>query len=99
MIENEEKRTINESTIIKDAGLMDRIESFLSHVTELVIEKDLIIPLTCSAGIAIASNGETDFNTLYRHADTALYFSKNNGKNRYYMYSEGMSLEDMPITH
>ena len=53
--------------------------------------------LTCSAGIAIAKNGETDFDTLYRHADTALYVSKNNGKNRYYVYSEEMRLEDASV--
>ncbi|SFQ08041.1 diguanylate cyclase (GGDEF) domain-containing protein [Oscillibacter sp. PC13] len=78
--------------VSKTSVLMDRIEDFLSHVTELVIEKNLTIPLTCSVGLAIAQNGEMDFNTLYRHADTALYFSKNNGKNRYCVYSEEMSL-------
>ena len=79
------------------SGLMDRIADFLSHVTELVIEKDRSVYLTCSAGIAIAKNGETDFDTLYRHADTALYVSKNNGKNRYYVYSEEMRLEDASV--
>ena len=37
------------------------------------------------------------FDTLYRHADTALYVSKNNGKNRYYVYSEEMRLEDASV--
>ena len=82
--------------VSKTSWLMDRIEDFLSHVTDLTVENNLTIPLTCSAGIAIAQNGETDFSTLYRHADTALYFSKNNGKNKYYVYSEGMSFENMP---
>ncbi len=90
------------AVFIKDvsnvSGLMDRIGDFLSHLTELVIKENLTIPLTCSAGLAIAQNGETDFDTLYRHADTALYFSKNNGKNRYYVYSEGMALEDVSIS-
>ena len=36
--------------------------------------------------------GSTDFATLYRQADTALYQVKRHGKQRFCMYKQGMQL-------
>jgi diguanylate cyclase (GGDEF)-like protein len=42
------------------------------------------VHVTASVGIAIAPQHGEDLETLYKHADTALYASKNHGKNQYY---------------
>ncbi len=44
------------------------------------------VKITISIGIALAPDHGTDFETLYQHADTALYQSKRNGKNTFSIY-------------
>ena len=46
------------------------------------------ISVSCSIGIAVASGDGSDFQSLYQCADKALYYSKNNGKNRFTFYDE-----------
>lgn len=46
--------------------------------------------MSASIGVAVASAGGTDFDSLYRHADQALYQVKQKGKNGYYIYSSRM---------
>lgn len=45
----------------------------------------------CSIGIAMAPQDGTDRQTLLRLADTALYQSKNEGRNRYSFFEESMN--------
>lgn len=45
--------------------------------------------VSLSAGVCIA-DGNLKFEELYKNADTALYSSKNNGKNQYTIYEEAM---------
>lgn len=42
--------------------------------------------MSASIGIAISPAGGTDFDSLYRHADTALYQTKKRGKGGYTLY-------------
>lgn len=44
------------------------------------------IQVTCSIGVAVSPEDGTDFRTLYRHADQALYQAKKQGKNNYVLY-------------
>ncbi len=44
------------------------------------------IRLTCSVGVALAPQDGTDWNTIYQHADRALYYAKSLGKNTYAFY-------------
>ena len=44
--------------------------------------------ITSSIGIALYPDAGTDFDTLYKNADTALYESKRLGKNRYSFFRE-----------
>lgn len=48
--------------------------------------------VSSSIGIAITPEGGTDFETLYKNADNALYHSKKLGKNRFTIYSKQTSL-------
>ena len=46
------------------------------------------IDITSSVGIAIAPDFGQDFETIYKMADSALYRSKNGGKNCYHIYQK-----------
>lgn len=48
-------------------------------------------PMSCSIGIAVTTEEQQDFKVLYNQTDTALYVSKNNGKNTYTIFETNMS--------
>lgn len=50
------------------------------------------LPISCSVGISIYPEDGSDYKTLLRKADQALYTSKRYGKNKYYFYSERLPL-------
>lgn len=54
----------------------------------LLKESDMELPVSCSVGISTYPKDGTDYETLLRKADQALYTSKRYGKNKYYFYSE-----------
>lgn len=49
---------------------------------------DIKIDVSCSVGIAKAPEDGSDFKSLYTCADKALYYSKNNGKDRFTFYGD-----------
>lgn len=49
--------------------------------------------ISCSVGIAYSPENGTDYKTLYKHADIALYCAKNSGKNQYAVYEPDMDLK------
>ncbi len=76
-------------------------ESGVRHVAERIIEnfaKPFLIEgqelrITPSIGFAIYPKDGEDSNELMRHADAAMYRSKNEGKNTYCFYSPEMTVE------
>lgn len=50
------------------------------------VNGDMAVNISSSVGIAIAPDMATDFQDLYKKADSALYKSKNGGKNCYHIY-------------
>ncbi len=47
--------------------------------------------ISCSVGVAFSPRHGSSFEELYDKADTALYHSKNQGKNRYSVYQDGLT--------
>jgi len=47
---------------------------------------NISVDISSSVGIAIAPDSEQNFETVYKMADSALYRSKNGGKNCYHLY-------------
>ncbi len=50
------------------------------------VNGDMAVDISSSVGIAIAPDMAADFETLYKKADSALYQSKNGGKNCYHIF-------------
>ena len=46
------------------------------------------VDISSSVGIAVALDSEKNFETVYKMADSALYRSKNGGKNCYHIYQK-----------
>ena len=76
-------------------------ESGVRHVAERIIEsfakpfviEDQELNITPSIGFAIYPKDGDDSNKLMRHADAAMYRSKNAGKNTYCFYSPEMTVQ------
>lgn len=52
------------------------------------VENDVTCPVSTSIGIAVSPMDGKDFETLYRHADKALYQTKKKGKNGFTLYRD-----------
>lgn len=77
------------SSLVQVKNCAGRVCHTFDTVTEGAIKS---IPISCSVGISIYPEDGTDYKTLLRKADQALYTSKRYGKNRYYFYSERLPL-------
>lgn len=63
--------------------LTDEISVLLAEFMTEFKEENENCRLSLSVGIAVAESGALSFDEIYKAADTALYISKNNGKNQY----------------
>ncbi|MGN0308057.1 MAG: diguanylate cyclase domain-containing protein [Lachnospiraceae bacterium] len=68
--------------------------SLLQKLSSISIGENDERCIHCSAGCSVQATGEDDFDTLYRHADVALYHVKRNGKNNFAFFEKEMLLED-----
>lgn len=72
-------------SIPSDKWAVEKSDDFL-EILRNYSPDDLSRPLTCSIGVAFADIGTAGFQQLYEQADTALYASKQAGKNRCTVY-------------
>ncbi len=83
---------------IRDAGdermLKARLKSFLHRLSEYT-EGGVV--LSSSIGVATVGKNNRDFTTLYKQADTAMYYAKNNGKNGFAFYRRALEREALRI--
>ena len=54
--------------------------------------------ISLSLGVATTQNSGRDYNKLFSNADSALYYSKRNGKGVYTFYDEGLDASNTQIT-
>ena len=76
-------------TVCKKAELFCRL---LNKAPEGKSKKNRLY-ISCSIGIAISMSQEVNFETLFEHADTAMYHAKRNGKNGYHLYTPEDSMK------
>ena len=69
-----------------------KAQEICDTLTETYQQNGRECKLTASVGIAISGQDGTTYDELYRHSDTALYAAKENGRNRFSFYTQGMQL-------
>ncbi|MEG1777671.1 MAG: diguanylate cyclase, partial [Angelakisella sp.] len=63
-----------------------------SLLCENYIQRGRAYHISASVGVAMYPLHGKSYNDLFTHSDAALYYSKNNGRNRYSIYSNIMEL-------
>ncbi len=72
---------------VPDADWVANKARMLSRALDVEVSTDKSsCRLTASIGVAVAPEDGTDFETLYKNADAALYTTKKNGKNGFTLY-------------
>lgn len=77
---------IEEVTLVANRILQALEDAFHLQGHELYV--------TASLGIALLDNNSPDAETLIQHADTALYYAKDKGRNNYQFYSVSLSAKN-----
>lgn len=71
----------------REEEAIDTAEKIISLFNTPILIKDYELHITGSIGIAFYPNDGEDVDTLIKHADTAMYRVKEQGKNHYAVYS------------
>lgn len=75
------------TVLLNDIGNSDSHTGLIRRIMEIVNAPfrvdDVLVELTASMGITVYPDDDTDPDTLLRHADQAMYQSKQSGKNTY----------------
>ncbi|MCH1983527.1 sensor domain-containing diguanylate cyclase [Ruminococcus sp. OA3] len=80
---------------IRDHEAAEKKAGALTEVLRREVDTDSgICRITSSIGVAVTSDGGSDFETLYRNADMALYQAKNRGKNGFVIYGTEKNTDD-----
>ncbi|MGB9130148.1 MAG: EAL domain-containing protein [Thiobacillus sp.] len=71
--------------------ILQVVEKMLEVVTEPYKLDGREIFSSCSIGVSVFPNDGTTSSDLLKHADTAMYHAKNNGRNRFQLYNAAMN--------
>ena len=84
---------------LTDYNSIDEVKRMADDIIEVVRKpfflQNLEFHVSTSIGIALYPNDGTDINTLFLHADTAMYRAKDQGKNGYCIYNSDMNEESL----
>ncbi len=72
-------------------GLLRVVEKTLAAVAEPCVISGRELFCSCSIGISVYPNDGLTPDDLLKHADTAMYHAKNNGRNRFQLYDQAMN--------
>jgi diguanylate cyclase (GGDEF)-like protein/PAS domain S-box-containing protein len=83
------------TVILEDAGSLEQVQKVAGKILEVfaqpvrVREQDFFV--SASVGVAVYPEGGRDVESLLKHADTAMYFAKAEGRNNVQLYAPDMS--------
>jgi diguanylate cyclase (GGDEF)-like protein/PAS domain S-box-containing protein len=83
------------TAILEDAGSLEQVKMLAGKVLEVfaqpvrVREQDFFV--SASIGVAVYPEGGRDVESLLKHADTAMYHAKSEGRNNFQLYAPDMS--------
>ncbi|MCZ8537345.1 EAL domain-containing protein [Paenisporosarcina quisquiliarum] len=84
---------------LADFNSLEEVKKMADDIIEVVRKpfflQNLEFHVSTSIGIALYPNDGTDINTLFLHADTAMYRAKDQGKNGYCIYNSDMNEESL----
>lgn len=83
--------------VSNDKSALDKAQEICEKVTENYVRGVSNHTISVSIGIAFYSRHGGSYDQLYRHSDTALYYAKEHGRNRYSVYSPEMRGEATSI--
>ena len=78
------------SDIGNEGNLRNIVKSLFKKLSLIKTGDANDVPVTISIGVAVGESDRDTFDSLYDHADKALYFAKRNGKNQTAFYSAEM---------
>ena len=73
------------------SSLITVIENILNKISKEIVIENYKLFVTASIGVSIYPNDGYSSHTLIKHADTAMYKAKDDGKNRYSFYESAMT--------
>jgi diguanylate cyclase (GGDEF)-like protein/PAS domain S-box-containing protein len=73
--------------------LMHAVEKILRSIRQPYIIDGLELNVTASIGISLYPQDGCDVETLIQHADVAMYFAKDNGRNNYQFYIPALNAD------
>ncbi|MDD2929771.1 MAG: EAL domain-containing protein [Sideroxydans sp.] len=89
--------------LLGDVSTPEIVETIAQHIIEAFGEpfeiSGHIMSITFSIGIGMFPNDGRDFETLFKHADTALFQAKDAGKNTYRFFTEKMNIDAIEHMH
>ena len=65
---------------------MDKANDLIKSIAEISKRRSTGLPITCSIGVSLYPNDGKTFDDLYKKADTALYYAKEEGKGQIFFY-------------
>ena len=68
--------------------LKNKMDKLIKNMDFVYEEDGVKVPVHCSMGATVSEVSDTEFNSIYRKADKALYKAKDAGKNRYVIYEK-----------
>jgi diguanylate cyclase (GGDEF)-like protein/PAS domain S-box-containing protein len=73
---------LSETSFDEAVAMAERIRQTIANISFLIPGGAKIGPITVSIGVAVTIDGMSGLDDLLRNADAALYYAKNNGRNR-----------------
>jgi diguanylate cyclase (GGDEF)-like protein/PAS domain S-box-containing protein len=81
---------------VQGMGAVQQVaEKVLERLSEPVWLEEYQVHTTCSIGCSVLPEDGSDFDTLFKKADTAMYYAKDSGRNAYRFFTDYMNIDAM----